>query len=237
MSYGLDGLGYYDDGEEHLGDEDGAHESNRKRSNAAVLSASALKKARKAKAAVRAVALGGEEKPEDDLASSNRSMWDFVRRGTSASRTVSATSRPSTAASSNLDYLLGDLDDLVASSKTRTSGANRRVVFGRSVAPAMRRGRATTPVRRRPEQKEQEILAANKDEDIEEESAMDVAFANDNDDNEEVPTETSNPLSQRAMMQLPQQMPWQLLKIQRLKPIVPLLKPRAIRRLRHHLQP
>jgi DNA polymerase alpha subunit A len=67
-----EGLGYYDDGEELLGDEAGIHEeSSKKRSVSAnaILTSKALKKARQV-ATSMATLEGGK----------NKTMWDFVNR-------------------------------------------------------------------------------------------------------------------------------------------------------------
>lgn len=99
-----DGLGYYDDGEEHLGDEENVpgggsssrHNKTKKRGGTADLTAKALKKMRRDRdrAAVAARRKrstssttqpeGDEDEEKDAVVSSNRSMWDFVQMGASA---------------------------------------------------------------------------------------------------------------------------------------------------------
>ena len=136
-----DGLGYYDDGEERLGDEDN-HPNNKKRSSSgtANLTAGALKKARKAKLALQQAAASNANghAAEDEVVSSNRSMWDFVQRGASAAAAAAATTGSSTARatsssrgfsqSRNVDDLLGELDAV-------TSGSNPRSRQQRGPAP------------------------------------------------------------------------------------------------------
>jgi hypothetical protein len=78
-----DGLGYYDDGEERLGDEEHGNQPVKKRNGSAALTTAALKKARKQRAAVEASAAAQAAQVEE-ITSSNRSMWDFVQRGVSA---------------------------------------------------------------------------------------------------------------------------------------------------------
>lgn len=112
-----------------MGDEEG-HNEQKKRSGTASLTAGALKKARKAKAARQNTASAGEE----DAMAANRSMWEFVQRGSSGpSRSISSANAPKIAC--NVDDLLGELDDVTTTTTSRKK--NRR--------PARR----STPVSRR----------------------------------------------------------------------------------------
>jgi DNA polymerase Pol2 len=146
-----DGLGYYDDGEERLGDEDD-EQDKRKRSSTAALTAGALKKARKAKAALKATSLTADENEDDDdeAASKNRSMWEFIKRGTNA-----ASSTKSSAAvvpSRNVDDLLGALDN-IAATRPR-AGMGRRWPAGRSSFGSRSRAPRPTVTGRRPQSDE-----------------------------------------------------------------------------------
>ena len=133
----LDGLGYYDDGEERLGDEEADLEAKKKRSSTAALTAGALKKARKAKAALRATE-DVVANDEDAVKASNRSMWEFVRRGASANRST-ARSTAAPVSSRNVDELLGALDVVTSAPKIRgrvssgATAASKRRPTGRSV--------------------------------------------------------------------------------------------------------
>lgn len=131
-----DGLGYYDDGEERLGDEENIQGNKKRRSGTADLTAAALKRARKAKSAMQAMAgnkhnssNNNNNDADDEVVANNRSMWDFVQRGggigSSRSSNVGTTTNGSRCApppmrSRNVDDLLGELDD-VATELTRTS--------------------------------------------------------------------------------------------------------------------
>ena len=97
LFHSTDGLGYYDDGEERLGDEEPIELRQRNKRGSTALTAAALKKARKTNALLHTT---------DDVPTSNTSMWDFVQRGatTQVSRT---TSRLPIA---DLDSLLQELD-------------------------------------------------------------------------------------------------------------------------------
>eukprot|EP00980_Cylindrotheca_fusiformis_P010736 scaffold2423_cov116-Cylindrotheca_fusiformis.AAC.1 len=82
-----DGLNYHDDGEERFGDEMGVDSRQKKRSGTAALTANALKKVRRQKAAIQAATRGASsavEEEEDEVVASNRSMCDFVQRGASS---------------------------------------------------------------------------------------------------------------------------------------------------------
>jgi len=158
-----DGLGYHDDGEYDIrafqdDDHDGnshsaANQRNRKKGNGtAALTKEALRKARKTKAlqsAHGAVAGGDGEGEEGDGAAGssggkkNRSMWDFVNKGSAAAIHNSVTSRASSGSkklkgrgreekTESLDGAgAGSLDDLltglnnVSASTARTVGAGR----------------------------------------------------------------------------------------------------------------
>jgi DNA polymerase Pol2 len=144
----VDGLGYYDDGEERLGDEDGQQEK-KKRGGTVNLTATSLKKARKAKAAMQAAAEEEQEKV-DSIKAGNRSMWEFIGNGTGGSKSESrfATSGSKNSASQNVDDLLGELDDLTTVSKRKKP--TRRAARAR--APVRQRA----PVSRRPARYEKE---------------------------------------------------------------------------------
>eukprot|EP00934_Nitzschia_sp_Nitz4_P001836 Nitzschia sp. Nitz4//scaffold294_size23022//6123//10997//NITZ4_008514-RA/size23022-snap-gene-0.2-mRNA-1//-1//CDS//3329546223//1836//frame0 len=172
-----DGLGYYDDGEERLGDEDGFDMETRKRSSSANLSAGALKKARKAKAARASVSSGALDPSQESVTSSNRSMWDFVRRG-AGSRTTSTTKNASSSASRNVDNLLGELDDIVAPVTTSRHSVRR------SVPSASRRTRTPTAHSRRSHSEPAVALEPAVDEDND---SGDVAFSLTDNDTHEPP--------------------------------------------------
>ena len=150
-----DGLGYYDDGEERLGDEAGTQEKHaKKRNSTAAMTSASLKKARKAKAAMQAMNASSsgnhnENEDEDGAVHNNRSMWDFVQRGSSGAAN-SATNRPSarpvasrgtSRPAKSVDDLLDQLDS-VAAAPARGRG-------GRSSMGGNRR-RSAPPARRRP---------------------------------------------------------------------------------------
>jgi DNA polymerase Pol2 len=140
-----DGLGYYDDGEERLGDEQGAyHEAaaqfgkKRSASSGASLTAAALKRARKNKAAAQ-LNSNKEQHDTDDgdepAEAKTRSMWDFVQRGTSTSSSFSSMSKStfsnhnnknSRTSSKNVDALLDQLDEAPISSRRRGSAPSAR---------------------------------------------------------------------------------------------------------------
>jgi hypothetical protein len=107
----IDGLGYYDDGEEHVFDpeEDANKKQSKIRTGAhATLSANAnaLKKARKANELLESASLNKQQKG---------SMWSFVKRGASAA-TINESSqvfdkKNSAMSAAKLDSLLAALDD------------------------------------------------------------------------------------------------------------------------------
>jgi DNA polymerase alpha subunit A len=158
----LDGLGYYDDGEERLGDEDYEHGNQKKRSGTTNLKAKALKKARNAKAALKAGSDGKTaDDGEDDAVASTRSMWDFVRRGASAaaSNNNAANSNRNTAhgfaavanRNRNVDDLLGELDRHKPSSAVRSRSRGPTGPFGRrGRGPVARTGSYGRVAGRRP---------------------------------------------------------------------------------------
>ena len=133
----VDGLGYYDDGEERLGDE-GYQDDNskRKRDPTAALTSSSLKKARRAKAAaLKAASKGGhgdgvgDDDDVDGVRASNRSMWDFVQRGgggtSNAKQSRGTSGRTSSATTSrSVDALLQQLDAEVGGPPTRQRRRN-----------------------------------------------------------------------------------------------------------------
>jgi hypothetical protein len=132
-----DGLGYYDDGEELLGDEAKFHEESggKKRSSIssnATLTSKALKKARQNNATMNMTSMEGSNMK-------NKTMWDFVNRG-STTVTATATSDGGGGAAStstvsgltkkrtipNVDDLLGQLDDPMLSIAKNKSMRNHR---------------------------------------------------------------------------------------------------------------
>lgn len=162
ISFGLlDGLGYYDDGEEPMGDEEDL-QAKKKRSTTAALTAGALKKARKAKAAIRATASDvDEDAAEDEVVASNRSMWEFVRRGAgSVTQSSSTAKRSAPTPSRNVDELLGALDNLTATkSRGRFSSAVASSGRHRSAGREGRLGSTT----RRPRSRSSGIAANRSD--------------------------------------------------------------------------
>ena len=138
----VDGLGYYDDGEERLGDELGEQEK-RKRGGTANLTLASLKRARKVKAAMYAAAEEEQEKV-DAVKASNRSMWEFIGNGSSGSKSLNTLGNTNSKepSSKSVDDLLGELDDVTAvSTKKRVSRrGERHAAFGsRHRAPVSRR--------------------------------------------------------------------------------------------------
>jgi DNA polymerase Pol2 len=170
-------LGYYDDGEERLGDEDNQGKASKKRSGTAALTVGALKKARKQKAAMLAAA-SKKEANDEDIATSNRSMWDFVQRGASnkPAASVSATSASKRAASRNVDDLLGELDDLAPSKSRMVSRKNKRSNSSRRPLSSNRR----SVISRRPTQKEY----ANDEDNEPQDSGFAGAFDNYDDEDD-----------------------------------------------------
>ena len=161
LLYIIDGLGYYDDGEERLGDEDNNNvqggKKRNKRGGTADLTAKSLKKMRKMKAAKAGKNNNGDDDDEcaddddDDVIKSNRSMWDFVKVGASAVAAASNTSgnnggttattgsRGGTSGrggsrnnNNSLDDLLGELDDDDDDDDVPSSSFSKRVRPGRS---------------------------------------------------------------------------------------------------------
>lgn len=160
-----DGIGYYDDGEEVLGDEDRAQgrtkKSKRGQRTTADLTARSLKKMRKNRAAQASASRNRfmEDVDEDDetaaAAASNRSMWDFVKVGASAGAESEATSQRSSGGSSrprgrpDLDEILGELDDpFDALKKTKSSSRGGRPTYGSS--GRQRASQSRRPPNRRP---------------------------------------------------------------------------------------
>ncbi|KAL3944971.1 MAG: hypothetical protein SGBAC_000947 [Bacillariaceae sp.] len=188
-----DGLGYYDDGEERLGDEEGNQGVKQKRNGNAALTTKALKKARKRRDAAEATATA-EAAQVEEIASTNRSMWDFVQRGTSAGpRSSSAKRSAPRSASSNLDAMLGELDELtpmrVSSSSVR--GGRRAARHGFTTSNARRSGvrtsmaRSRAPVRsshHRARTEEYSEDYATEDHD----AGFDNDFGNDDDDDDKI---------------------------------------------------
>jgi DNA polymerase alpha subunit A len=132
-----EGLGYYDDGEELLGDEAGIHEEGTKKRSVsanAILTSKALKKARQAAAATSTATLEGGK---------NKTMWDFVNRASTTMATTTASSQPlqrptlpATSKAKNVDDLLGQLDDpllsMTTSSRHTSSRSKARAVSSSS---------------------------------------------------------------------------------------------------------
>lgn len=180
-------MGYYDDGEERLGDEDG-YQKTKKRSGTAALTAAALKKARKQKAAIQA---SNDSTEMEEIAASNRSMWDFVQRGTGTS---TSSSRPtaSRSASRNVDDMLAELDAVAPSRVSSASRVAKRP--SRPVARRMTPARRPVAHRSRPSRQEEghamnSTLAEDDDEPdnsgfggFEDDDDDNNDFGNDNDD-------------------------------------------------------
>jgi DNA polymerase alpha subunit A len=119
-----DGLGYNDDGEEFYNDDDRAHDrdsSTKRKQQKATITAQALKKARRDRAALNSTST---DATNDASAHNTQSMWNFVRPGgaTNNSTTIAshgnnsnshrnAASNNSRIKMNNLDALLDQLDD------------------------------------------------------------------------------------------------------------------------------
>ena len=143
-----------------------------------------MKKARKAKAALKATlstADGGGDDDDDDAVAKNRSMWEFVKRGTNSAASAKK-STATVAPSRNVDDLLGALDHLSAvSARPRGGVASRGVrrpvarssVGSRAVA---RSHHAAVPGPRRP--------SAPPEEEEDDEEPQDSGFAAFGDDND-----------------------------------------------------
>ena len=175
-----DGLGYYDDGEEHLGGEaDNERHGDQARNNSggkkrnaggASLTAAALKKARRNKAAMEAANRNAGDDGEGGEVKS-KSMWDFVSRGTTSSsasgglligknklKNLGSSSGAGSRnigngrASKNVNDLLGQLDDdAPSSSRPRSrSAAAPRRRGGRPVAGGRRPAARGSSQPRRP---------------------------------------------------------------------------------------
>lgn len=155
----------------------------KKRSSTAALTAGALKKARKAKAALRATSEVDETADDDAVASKNRSMWEFVRRGVNVkpSNSTSVSSAPVR----NVDDLLGALDDLTSAPRDRSSNgvSRRRPVRGSYGSVTSRRSRTTIATRPH-ERYEHKNHTPVVDHDEEENDLGPVTFG-DNDDNDD----------------------------------------------------
>ena len=140
----IDGLGYYDDGEERLGAEDDVAAQRAKRGGTA-LTAAALKKARKTNALLKTAATTNSDEP-----ATNKSMWDFVQRGANAQGAPRAARLPP----ADLDSLLQELDAPVvrsarpsySSARTnRLPAVHRPAPPPRRVAPPVLRMQQRTP--------------------------------------------------------------------------------------------
>ncbi len=174
-----DGIGYYDDGEEVLGDEDDKFRGKKtKRGSTADLTARSLKKMRKNRAAQKLVSRFAEDDEEDDeeneAASKNRSMWDFVKVGAAGEAEEKQTSRKSRP---DLDDLLGELDAPVAQLKNK----KRRPTYGSSNRrrPANKRPAPSRPRFRREEK--------HYEDDEEEDNDFGNSGFGDDDDDDQVP--------------------------------------------------
>lgn len=130
-----DGLGYYDDGEERLGDEASDDKKRKTSGGTTHLSTAALKKARKQRQARQQI-------PQEDV--QQNTMWNFVSRGATAPKQQSHC----TVTALQLDSLLDTLDDAPTSTKTRKKT--------RPSAPT----RANRPVAPRQQQQQQQPVAA-----------------------------------------------------------------------------
>ena len=142
-----DGLGYYDDGEERLGDEaEGDNRSKKRAGSTANITAAALKRARKTKAMLA----DKKKKQVGEDVSKNHSMRDFVQRGASTSGASASTAgRGNAVASKNmpdLDSLVDGLDDVVPkkSSSSRRRPAHSYGSAGRQAASRRGRRASTT---------------------------------------------------------------------------------------------
>ena len=163
FSSSTDGLGYYDDGEERLGDEDGEDRLHQKKRSSGTthLTAAAVKRARKTKSLLLAEQRkqrgnNNNDDGDDDNdgdgrnKAANQSMWNFVKRGavskpmanqssfsapSSGSSSTAMRSRGVATASVGLDSLLDELDEAPSkSSRSRTPSKRNR-------SSSMRRGR------------------------------------------------------------------------------------------------
>ena len=219
-----DGLGYHDDGEEHYNEDDDAAQFRKNKSKKsgknAALTKDALRRARKSKEMASAGSGDGED-GDGSGGKKGGGMWDFVNKGVGssaarksgggsasaatsggASGSGSSSVRPNKVrgggGGSNLDDLLGDLDDsypTTASTKRRTSGASkgaRRGVYGSSSARtggvrggASRGGRAGFGGRARYQQEQQSAEYAAQSNQYDDDDAP-TPFADDDDDDDEV---------------------------------------------------
>jgi len=201
-----DGIGYYDDGEECLGDEDQVEARSKKtkrgsksKGSTADLTARSLKKMRKNRAAQNLASSSrnrfmedDDTEDKDDVVSSNRSMWDFVNVGANASAGADSTSsdrgknsgsRPK--GRPDLDEILGELDDpfeKLKQSKAKSRGG--RGTYGSAGRQRMPQGRR--PQQRRPAPSRPRFRRDENHYDYENEEDNDfdaTGFADDDDDN------------------------------------------------------
>ena len=191
-----DGIGYYDDGEECLGDEDNAQGRGKKkkrdsRSSTADLTAKSLKKMRKNRAAQILASTSSNrlmddadmDGADDAAVSSNRSMWDFVQVGAQAttgdggkhqsSSNSNTISRPK--GRPDLDDILGELDDPIAklqksksASSSRKAGARARATYGSAGRQRMGQPRRRHPAPSRPRVRHDEPRQEYEDDDQDE---------------------------------------------------------------------
>ena len=182
-----EGLGYYDDGEEHYGGElDEDEPAQRKRNATANLTAHALKKARKNKRAAEKLSLTSENKD-----GKTQSIWKFVNRTvTDADATTAASkNKPrsgfSSTSTTNVDDLLKELDTEPAVLSGRSSGGSRRSFGGRA---NRRRPKSTIrrPTARPPVPSFQEKVMDSQEHEDDYEDAMPMG---DDDDDDHTPME------------------------------------------------
>ncbi|GKY94427.1 hypothetical protein MPSEU_000408600 [Mayamaea pseudoterrestris] len=179
-----DGLGYVDDGEEHVFDNQddeaaaAAGGSKKQKTSSAALTAHALQQARKQRAA--AVTSGNN----DEASAKNRSMWDFVNKApsiataSSSNDAAAAIGLSSNAASSNknkrsLDALLSELDQddatdaTFASNRRRSHLGSRGGRHAKRPAPKSSRSSASrstvSPSRRQQQQQQQQQQVDDED--------------------------------------------------------------------------
>ncbi|CAB9498953.1 DNA polymerase alpha catalytic subunit (Fragment) [Seminavis robusta] len=182
-----DGLGYYDDGEEHLGGEpDEGGNTNRKRANNgnATLTKTALKKAKRNKTLLDQAGM------EQDK--SQPSMWNFVTQGTATgpafgggsnnnkNKKSSSSRYGGASATTNVDDLLKQLDNApLSTSRRRSSSAPRRRSRGRQSNSGRRRSESQP--RRSREVDRQKADAHDHEEDDDDNMGM-MPFDDGNDD-------------------------------------------------------
>jgi len=167
-----DGLGYYDDGEELMGDEAAVGEKRKASKKTNDLSIAALKRARKQRRSRE------EEAPAED--DQQNSMWKFVKRGIKATSTSTGTGAMTSNTKVELDSLLETLDEDVgpvsASRNQRRRPKSRHTRH--SYGPRHSRAPKSAP-------KQREDVAQDLDDDYD----NDMAFANEDDGDFETVTQ------------------------------------------------